>query len=56
VISTATFFTLERVFPGRELVPSGATRREMAMRVNFVVAMLIATGFSVTTHWARSVP
>src|SRR5262249_34871588 len=25
-------------------VPSGATRREMPMRVNFVVALLIATG------------
>jgi len=24
-------------------VPSGATRREMPMRVNFVVALLIAT-------------
>jgi len=37
-------------------VPSGATRREMPMRVNFVVALLIATGLSVTTHCARSVP
>jgi hypothetical protein len=37
------------------IVPSGATRREMPMRVNFVVALLIATGLSVTTHCARSV-
>lgn len=37
-------------------VLSGATRREMPMRVNFVVALLIATGLSVTTHCARSVP
>ena len=27
-------------------VPSGATRRKMPMRVNFVVALLIATGLS----------
>jgi len=37
-------------------VPSRATRREMPMRVNFVVALLIATGLSVTTQCARSVP
>ena len=33
-------------------VPSGATRQEMPMRVNFVVALRIATGLSVTTHCA----
>jgi hypothetical protein len=37
-------------------VPSGATRWEMPMRANFVVALLTATGLSVTTHCARSAP
>ena len=32
-------------------VASGAAQREMPMRVNFVVALLIATGLSVTTQW-----